>query len=246
VRLVEQVKMRSDNFSMLTEFEISSDLLAAPRKVWVQEPVSQPASDCLILLDGEMYRDRVEAPEIIRGLQEDGSIPSITCVYLSLVDSASRHADLACNETFSQFLATDLLDWIERTIGHHERYFIGGLSLGGLAAAFTVLSHPGVFAGAMCQSPSAWWNDEWLAGSLEKSAPQRLWLSVGTREVQKGISHPPSGMMQKVAQLDSVRRLAAALEAAGHEVRLEEFDGGHDPACWAAGLPEALGWLMKG
>jgi enterochelin esterase-like enzyme len=248
VPLVEHLKKRSDNFFMLAEFEISSDLLAAPRKVWVQEPVSQPASDCIVLLDGEMYRDRVGAPEIVRDLQETGDIPPLTCVYLSLVDTAARHADLACNESFSRFLATDLLRWIEGRVGHHDRYFLGGLSLGGLAAAFTVLEHPGVFAGGFCQSPSAWWNDEWLAGlvATEDPPPQRFWLSVGTREVQKGISHPPSGMLQKVAQLDSVRRLAVALEAAGHEVRLAEFDGGHDPACWAAGLPEGLRWLMGG
>jgi enterochelin esterase-like enzyme len=229
---------------MLAEFEISSDLLPAPRKVWVQEPFSRHASDCLILLDGEMYRDRVKAPELIRGLQEDGRIPPLACVYLSLVDSASRHADLACNESFSRFLVTDLLDWIERTIDHHERYFIAGLSLGGLAAAFTVLSHPGIFAGALCQSPSAWWNDEWLAGSVSGEDPQRFWISVGTQELQKGIAHPPSGMLQKICQLDSVRRLASALTDAGHDARLVEFHGGHDPTCWAAELPEALAWLM--
>jgi enterochelin esterase-like enzyme len=99
----------------------------------------------------------------------------------------------------------------------------------------------------LCQSPSAWWNDEWLAGSVTTGGlVQRFWLSVGTRELQKGICHPPSGMWQNVAQLDSVRRLSAALEAAGHEVKLTEFAGGHDPACWAAGLPAALRWLMDG
>ncbi|MES2922621.1 MAG: alpha/beta hydrolase-fold protein [Verrucomicrobiota bacterium] len=231
---------------MLAEFEISSDLLPASRKVWVQDSISPPAEDCLILLDGEMYRDRVVAPELIRDLQETGRIPPLACVYLSLVDTASRHADLACNESFSRFLASELLAWIERTIGHHERYFIGGMSLGGLAAAFTVLSQPGIFAGALCQSPSAWWNDEWLAGSVtEGSLPQRFWLSVGRQELQKGIAHPPSGMLQKICQLDSVRHLTSALTDAGHETRLAEFDGGHDPACWAAELPEAMDWLMK-
>lgn len=231
---------------MLTEFEISSDLLSKPRAVWLQQSVSGKASDCLILLDGEMYRDRVMAPEIIRDQQESGRVPPATCVYLSLVDSAARHADLACNETFSRFLVTDLLQWIERNVGSHERYFLGGLSLGGLAAAFTALRHPGVFAGVMCQSPSAWWNGEWLAGFVNETMPsrQRFRISVGDGEIQKGIAHPPSGMLQTVGQLDSVRRLTARLADSGHEVRAVVFHGGHDPACWAIELPEALIWLM--
>ncbi|MEO7098649.1 MAG: alpha/beta hydrolase-fold protein [Luteolibacter sp.] len=231
---------------MLVEFTITSDLLSKPRAVWVQQPLSGQALDCLILLDGEMYRDRVMAPAIILEEQESGRIPLLTCVHLSLVDTATRHADLACNETFSQFLSTDLIDWIEQTVGAHERYFIGGLSLGGLAAAFTALRHPGVFSGALCQSPSAWWNDEWLSGFVgdSGSSQERFWISVGDKEIQKGIAHPPSGMLQKVGQVESVRRLVAALTKAGHDVWSSEFHGGHDPVCWGAELPEAISWLM--
>jgi enterochelin esterase-like enzyme len=32
---------------------------------------------------------------------------------------------------------------------------------------------------------------------------------------------------------------------AGHLVNFREYDGGHDPDCWAVDLPEALAWLLR-
>jgi enterochelin esterase-like enzyme len=67
---------------------------------------------------------------------------------------------------------------------------------------------------------------------------------VGTKEVQENLSHPPTPLYQRTSQLDSVRRLAAGMSRAGHEMHLNEFEGGHDPARWAAEIPEAIGWLL--
>ena len=132
-------------------------------------------------------------------------------------------------------------------MGQFERVFLCGLSLSALQAVFTTLRHPGVFAGVLAQSPSAWWQDEWLANSIPAltSAPQRMWLSVGTQELQAHASHPPTPLVQKSSQLDSVRRLSTALCAAGHDIHLNEYDGGHDSACWAAELLTALAWVTQ-
>lgn len=171
----------------------------------------------------------------------------MTSVWVSAIDGAGRHRDFTCNEAFADFLAIDLHKWIEEVVGHHERYFVSGLSLSGLQAAFSVLRYPQTFAGALCQSPSAWWNDEWLAGELQTSLPNknRFWISVGDKEIQEGMTHPPSGLLQSVSQLDSCRRLAAKLAACGADVRFSEFAGGHDPQCWGEELPAALHWLMR-
>jgi enterochelin esterase family protein len=103
-----------------------------------------------------------------------------------------------------------------------------------------------VFAGVMAQSPSAWWEDERLADSAASSEKPsgRFYISVGTREVQAGVTHAPSGLVQNVSQLDSVRRLSDKLKSAGHAVHHAEFDGGHDPACWAVEFSSALTWLL--
>ncbi|MDZ4402626.1 alpha/beta hydrolase-fold protein [Prosthecobacter sp.] len=70
--------------------------------------------------------------------------------------------------------------------------------------------------------------------------------SLTPTETTPNVSHPPTPLVQITSQLDSVRRLSAALTAAGHVTHLNEYHGGHDSACWAAELPEALAWLMKG
>ncbi len=70
-------------------------------------------------------------------------------------------------------------------------------------------------------------------------------MSVGTQEVQTNVSHPPTPLVQKASQLDSVRRLSSALRANGHDIHSNEYNGGHDCACWAAELPQALAWLTR-
>jgi enterochelin esterase family protein len=200
------------------------------------------------VLDGELYRDRVEAPAIVERLQQGGVAALTTFVYVSAEGGESRHRDFTCNAGYSSFLIDTLLPWIEQNVGRCERYYIAGLSLSGLAAAFAVLSHPEVFAGALSQSPSAWWNDEWLLSAIDsrRVVPGRFWISVGDEEQESGVSHPPSGLYQAVTQLDSVQRLAARLEESRATVHLNIYHGGHDPQHWRAELPAALQWLLTG
>jgi enterochelin esterase family protein len=231
----------------VNQFEITTSMLKAPRMLWVQPPIAGRASDCLVFLDAELYRDRIQAPKIIRDLQSADGITSTTCVYVSSLSPADRHVDYTCNEMYSLFLATDLLRWIESTVDNHKRYFLCGLSLSGLSAAYTALRHPAIFSGAVCQSPSAWWNDEWLGASLEPDRPRhgRFWISVGNQELQQGVAHPPTGLVQKVNQRDACRRLAERLIDFCNDLHYSEYSGGHDPQCWAEELSTALEWVLK-
>lgn len=226
---------------------IPSAHLATPRPAVLHPAISGAAKDCLLFLDGELYTDRVQTPAILDEAQTAGLLPPVACVYLPNASAAGRHADYTCNEAFAAFVAEEVPQWIEREARRFERLFLCGLSLSALQAVFTTLRHPGVFAGVLAQSPSAWWQDEWLMNALPAlpSPPQRMWLSVGLRELQTNASHPPTPLVQKASQLDSVRRLSSALSSSGHEIHHHEYDGGHDPACWAAELPQSLAWLMR-
>lgn len=230
---------------MITEHQISSDLLSAPRKAWIHHAAE--AKSCLLFLDGELFTDRVKAPEAIAAAQASGVLPPVTCVYLPNLNPADRHEVYTCNERFASFVALELPPWIKREGGRFERLFLCGLSLSALQSVFTALQHPGIFAGVLAQSPSAWWQDERLASSLNSppSSPGRFWLSVGTQELQEDASHPPTPLIQKTSQLASVRRLAQRMTDAGHDIHLHEYDGGHDPVCWGAELPRALEWLRR-
>ena len=231
---------------MITEHLINSDLLAAPRKARIHHV--EDAKSSLLFLDGELYADRVKSPEAIASAQASGSLPPVTCVYLPNLSAADRHEVYTCNESFAAFVALEMPRWIERELGRFERLFLCGLSLSALQSIFTAVKHPGIFAGVLAQSPSAWWQDEWLASSLDTlpSSRGRFWLSVGTREVEENASHPPTPLVQKTSQLASVRRLAKRMTVAGHDIHLNEYDGGHDPVCWGAELPQAFEWLLRG
>lgn len=233
--------------SVTTEHNVASEWLSAPRKAWVRLAPSGDAKDCLLFLDGELFTDRVKAPERIREAQSVGVLPPMNCVLLSSVSAAHRQVDYICNENFASFVTTDMPRWIEREVGRYDRLFLCGLSLSALQAVFTALRSPGVFAGVLSQSPSAWWQDEWLVSSLTPAAAKanHFWLSVGTHEVQENVSHPPTPLIQKTSQLASVRRLAKRMTEAGHEIHCHEYDGGHDPVCWNAELPQALVWLLN-
>lgn len=229
---------------MLSEHHVSSDSLSAPRKAWLHH--AEEARTCLLFLDGELFIDRVKAPEVIAAAQASGSLSALSCVYLPNLSAADRHEVYTCNERFASFVALEMPRWIERELERFDRLFLCGLSLSALQSIFTALKHPGIFAGVLAQSPSAWWQDEWLAASLNAQPimPSRFWISVGVQEVQENAAHPPTPLIQKTSQLASVRRLAKRMTVASHDMHLNEYDGGHDPVCWGAELPQALEWLL--
>jgi enterochelin esterase family protein len=232
---------------MLTQFEIADESVKTPRKVWVQPALVGHAVDCLIFLDAEFYIDRMKAPAIIGSLQEAGNLAPVTSIYLSHEDFTARVGDCTCSDAFASFVAVNLCRWIGQTVGRFDRFYLCGLSLSGLAATFTAFQHPTAFCGVLSQSPSAWWDDEWLTTALtpDKRIGSRFWISVGDQESQENVMHSRDGLFQKASQRDSVRRLAEKLEGLCREVQHEEFSGGHDIACWAAELPRALAWMVR-
>jgi len=223
---------------MLQLTSISSPALRGTRRVWVEEGVND--GHCRIFLDAELYIERVKTAEIVREL-----VPMITCVYLSSGEAIDRHTDFACNEEFASFLAYDLAKWIDQYTGRSNEFELCGLSLSGLAAAHAAITYPQVFPRILCQSPSAWWNDEWLAKHIDGKNLSKIkcWLSVGDRETDENVTHEPTGMVQKTSQVSSCRRLTQAISKAGATVKHNLYEGGHDPVCWSAELPSALRWL---
>jgi hypothetical protein len=61
---------------MITELHIASEWLSAPRTVWTHAATSGGAKDCLLFLDGELYRNRVNALDSIRQDQTAGELPA--------------------------------------------------------------------------------------------------------------------------------------------------------------------------
>jgi enterochelin esterase family protein len=124
---------------------------------------------------------------------------------------------------------------------------IAGLSLSGLAAAYAATRYPTVFRAAVCQSPSFWWEQGRFAEELPAATPAgpEFWISVGSRETEAGMSHPPSGLRQELTQVAGCVSAAAAMRTKGYSVSYREYDGVHDPDCWREDLSLALLWVWR-
>lgn len=231
----------------LEEHTLTSSCSEYTRRVWYL-PAEDPPVRIGIFLDGEYYVNQMDAPAQLVALQREGVIAPMVCLFVSHVHNVARHNDYICNERYARFITNDLITWIQnrnKGLTAHD-CLIGGLSLSGLQAAYTALVAPEIFSTTLCQSGSLWWNQEWLKDDLQNRSriQGKFWISVGNRETESGISHPPTELFQEVDQITAVERFADALESQGGTVYYHLFEGRHDTKCWEAELSYALEWLL--
>jgi enterochelin esterase-like enzyme len=138
-------------------------------------------------------------------------------------------------------LATTLIPRVDARFGVATRRYIGGASLGGLAAIYAHLLHPSLFSGALAMSPSLWFTRPQLAALLHDQAPpesSRIYLDCGGRE---GSSMWPA--IEAFAHRLQTRGWRDARGA--HRLRLHFAPRGkHDEAAWRRRFPRALRFLL--
>lgn len=235
----------------MTEHIIQSSSGTYRRTVWLLDAPAAAPTRCAIFLDGEFYVHRMGVPSLIQDMQASGRVPSTLCLFVSHESNDARHRDLTCNADFACFIANDVVGWLR---AHHPTlaeggHLIAGPSLGGLAAAHIALTHPGVFSRCLSQSGSFWWEDEKLTRMLDETelsaSHSKFWISVGDRETKTDVKHSPSGLHQRMSQIESCEHFAAALATQHHEVHYSVHAGGHEFQPWADEVPEALAWLLR-
>ncbi|MEU2512333.1 enterochelin esterase [Streptomyces syringium] len=222
------------------------DCVVDRRAVGVHLPAGHTADGgpyaLAVLLDGEMWGPVLDFGATLDNLHADGRIPPTVTLFVETMGRDRRMADLSCSEEFVDWLADVLLPWAARAYGATDdpaRTVVAGQSAGGLTAAFAAFRRPERFGNALSQSGSFWWPDgtefdsgsEWLTrqyATCEK-LPVRFRLEVG---------------LQEWMLLPQNRHLRDVLQARGYEVSYEEFNGGHDYACWRGGLAAGLAELL--
>ncbi|MCI0659976.1 MAG: DUF3327 domain-containing protein [Acidobacteria bacterium] len=201
--------------------------------------------DLLVLFDGPDYQSGIPAPVILDNLIADKRIAPLLAVLVSNALLPGRSRELSCNPRFAEFLAKELVPWVReryqvtRDPGHVT---VGGLSLGGLAAAYVAMRNPETFDNVLAQSGSFWWSPKrnegeepnWLARQFIESRqlPLRFYLEAGIFE--NDISGNGGGILENIRQLRDV------LRAKGYEVHYREFAGGHDFLSWRGSLADGL------
>jgi iron(III)-enterobactin esterase len=213
---------------------------------WLAPPTGRPTA-AILFLDAELYLERVGAAALVRRLQERRGIPPAVAVFLSHGGAAARHEDFVCRPEYARFIARDLVGSVREEHPGVTEVVIAGLSLSGLAAAYAATRHPAVFRAVVCQSPSFWWKRGRFAEELPAATPAgpEFWISVGSRETEAGVSHPPSGLRQELTQVAGCVSASAALRAKGYSVSYREYDGDHHPDCWRDDLSLALPWAWR-
>jgi len=174
----------------VTRHQFRSRLLGNDRRVWVYTPPQYKTPDerypLTVVLDGRFFTFAVGVPHILDSLLADGEIPPLVAVMVDNPGStweqsmAIRERELSCYPPFSDFLAQELVPWLQESYyitTNPLRISLAGGSVGALAAAFAARQHPGTFGNVLAMSGSFWWKPdgdgewEWLSRQFARGCP---------------------------------------------------------------------------
>ena len=213
-------------------------------QLW-RNPDAPAQAPVVILYDAFLWGVRAPAWEIAANLAADGRIPPVHVVLVDQLDadSAARRYD---DQT--RFLADELLPRLREggLTTPARQVILAGASRRGLVASRAALQRPDMFGGVIALSGSFYWSPdgeapEWLIRNLPPAPAQgapRFHIAAGSLETV--ITATNAGHVM----LDTNRRFAAALDAAGYRVALDVFPGGHDIAAWRHAFADGLVALL--
>jgi enterochelin esterase-like enzyme len=201
----------------------------------------------LVLFDGQDYRGPMPIPTILDNLVAAKKIRPLVAILVDNQSEESRVRDLECYPPFADFLAKELVPWARqryRFSAEPERTIVGGVSIGGLNAAYCALRYPEVFGNVLSQSGAfgyfPGWEDQeaseyspsgWLIRQFvtARKLPIRFYLEAGLFE-----NDCPEAL------LTQNRRMRDVLEAKGYSVVYSEFAGGHEFLSWRGSVADGL------
>jgi enterochelin esterase-like enzyme len=235
----------------VTSEKLRSENLKEERSVSIYTPPGYDAKSgsygLLVLFDGQDYRGPMPIPTILDNLLAAKKIRPLVAILVDNLNEESRDRDLECYPPFADFLAKELVPWARqrfRFSNEPERTIVGGVSLGGLTAAYCALRYPEVFGNVLSQSGAFSyfpdWDDQeendtapfgWLIRQFvtARKLPIRFYLEAGLFE-----NDCPEAL------LTQNRRMRDVLEAKGYSVVYSEFAGGHEFLSWRGSVADGL------
>jgi enterochelin esterase family protein len=235
----------------VTPEKLKSENLKEERSVAIYTPPGYDPKNgsygLLILFDGQDYRGPMPIPTILDNLLAAKKIRPLVAILVDNLSEESRIRDLECYPPFADFLAKELVPWARqryRFSAEPERTIVGGVSLGGLNAAYCALRYPEVFGNVLSQSGAFSyfpdWDDQeendtspfgWLIRQFvtTRKLPIRFYLEAGLFE-----NDCPETLLAQN------RRMRDVLEAKGYSVVYSEFAGGHEFLSWRGSVADGL------
>lgn len=227
----------------------TSKALGNERPIWIYTPHGYAADKkpygLLVLSDGGLYVNSARVATTLDNLIAAGLIPPLVAV---MVDNPDRGRELSCSLGYADFLAQEIVPWARanyHVTDRPEQTIIGGVSLGGLAAAFVGFKHPEVFGNVLSQSGSFWWKPdnekdwEWLTHQFAAGPrlPLRFSFEAGLLENTSGA---PPGQPIPPPMLVTNRNLRDTLQSKGYSLHYTEFNGNHTLFNWRGTLASHL------
>jgi glucoamylase len=219
--------------------EVASRILGGTRKVQVYLPSgyldSRERYPVLYLQDGTDYYVRAHATWVAGNLIAQKKVPPFIIV---LVDPADRMKDYWANDKFADFMAQELVPYIDRnlrTAPDRDSRALLGASLGGTISVWTWLRHPEVFARVGGQSSALQIEEERVVSALAR-------LDDGARAKYPTRFYFDAGQFEPLI-LDTGRRTNVMLRAKGYAVSYRESPVGHNYTAWRDRLADAYAAL---
>lgn len=231
----------------VTQHRLTSGILGNERRVWVYTPAhytteGQPYG-VLVMLDGQSWVHEHPIMPTLDNLIAAGMLPPLVVILPESLGFETRVKEMAGHRPFIDFLAQELMPWAMsqwHITDAPEETLIAGQSLGGLTAAFAGLAAPERFGNVLTQSGSFWWangaafgvDSEWIAQEYARlpRRPVRFYVDVG---------------LQEWVLIGPTRHLYNVLSAKGYTVTYNEFNGGHDDACFRGSIADGLMALTR-
>ena len=240
------------NHGKLDTLIFKSKILGYNKDVFVYTPVGfdkQRKQDypVLYLFDSFIYLNRVEVPNILDNLINEGKIEPMVAVLINNYSDEKRETELHLSYKFKLFVTDELVSFIREnyngTTDPHQTV-IGGISLGGLASTFMSFYHPDIFGKVLSQS-GAFWRDTCRVDNYDNEIRNDWLINQFIQSDKKPIKIFMDWGLQENMVLGSNRKMARVLNQKGYDFKYIEFNGWHDWANSRKTFPDGLIYLMN-
>jgi enterochelin esterase family protein len=242
--------------------------LPGDRDVSVNEPAHpvdaagpDEAHPALIMFDSDIWLSGGKLPNTLDNLINEGEIPPLYALLIDTSDIAARWQELSEGSGMENFVIEQLLPWAReryRITKDPARLIIAGQSLGGLTALRIAMQNPQHIGNVLSQSASLWrGNFMEQMERMEQMEPMEQMAQMKPMEQTadetnelvrdfrgRGRVYAEVGKQEWVL-LPPHRTLAKIFKKTGIDCRYEEYNGGHDYACWRGGIAEGLRHLTS-
>ena len=247
----EWYSKRYESDSKLETLEITSRLLNNTRNIYVYLP---PGYDngckgypVIYLFDSFIYLNRIEVPNVLDNLIWENKIEPMVAVFIDNPTSTSRDYELPMNPVFRDFVVTELLPKIKSKYSitnRPEETIIGGMSYGGLAAAYIAFECDSVFGKVLSQSGGFWRDPE---GKLKYADNDRTDFLINrfAKEDKRNIKLFLDWGLQEDMVLGANRKFVRILDRLDYDFKFIEFNGWHDWSNSRKIFPIGLQYLIE-